>query len=355
MLSLNTEEDFTMKNNWKKIAAMALTLSIGISAIAAPVSAKWVQENNGKWWYYDSNPKNGFKKIDGVWYYFDRNGYMKKGWIQDGANWYYMDGSGKMVTGWKWISGKCYYFYSSGAMASDTIVENSYVNSSGAWVNGTNKSYAENSSVPDFGAFFGVEVAQKTEKDGSMFYGYIDKNATFNKRGEYYEKLLKEKGFTLKEKEQRKATYVKSVNGSALYVLLSTDETGHVYSVYFFDIPDFYGEASGNSNSSSGTTSNGVTYYSGFPTIPDYGAYLGVKTMLHKADESTDSYAYIGTKSSLKKYNDFLLDLGFVKSTSVTEDGVDMALYHYNGSEKAVLGTSYDSKTGTIIISCFID
>ena len=41
-----------MKNNWKKIAAMALTLSIGISAIAAPVSAKWVQENNGKWWYY---------------------------------------------------------------------------------------------------------------------------------------------------------------------------------------------------------------------------------------------------------------------------------------------------------------
>lgn len=345
-----------MKNNWKKIAAMALTLSIGISAIAAPVSAKWVQENNGKWWYYDSNPKNyaknGFKKISGSWYYFDRSGYMKKGWVQDGTDWYYMDGSGKMVTGWKWISGKCYYFYSSGAMASDTKINGSYVNTDGVWIKETNTSYRENANVPDFGALFGVDVAQKTNEKDTTFYGYIDNKKTFINRMQYYGEMLKSKGFTYKGTDSKGiSTYEQSINGDLLTIYISVGSDGHTCSVFFFEIPDLFGE----SNSSSGTTSNGVTYYSGFPTIPDYGAYLGVKTMLHKADESTDSYAYIGTKSSLKKYNDFLLDLGFVKSTSVTEDGVDMALYHYNGSEKAVLGTSYDSKTGTVIISCFID
>ena len=39
-----------------------------------------------------------------------------------------------MQTGWKWIEGSCYYFYEDGHMASDTWIDGSYVNGSGAWV-----------------------------------------------------------------------------------------------------------------------------------------------------------------------------------------------------------------------------
>lgn len=345
-----------MKRNGKKILALALTLSLGISAIATPVNAKWVQENNGKWWYYDSNPnnyaKNGWKKIDGVWYYFDRSGYMKTGWVQDGLDWYYLNSSGKMVTGWNWINGKCYYLDSSGAMASDSIIEGSYVDASGAWIKGTSKSYTENSNIPDFGALFGVDVAQKTIDKDTTFYGYIDNKNTFTNRMQYYGELLKSKGFTYKgTDEDGDSTYEQKINGDLLTIYMGMGSDGHTFSVFFFYIPDLFGDA----NSSSGTSSNGITYYSGHATIPDYGAYLGVKTVFHKADETTDSYAYIGTKSSLDRYNDLLLDQGFVRSTSTVEDGLYMNLYHYNGSEKAVLGTSYDPSIGTIMITIFLD
>lgn len=41
----------------------------------------------------------GRKKINGKWYFFDENGYMKTGWIKYKTKWYYCDESGAMLTG----------------------------------------------------------------------------------------------------------------------------------------------------------------------------------------------------------------------------------------------------------------
>lgn len=140
---------------------------------------RWKKDQNG-WWYQrddGSYPANAWEFIDGSWYYFDGRGYrvsgwlllgntyyymntdgkMQTGWVQDGGvyyymnpsgamctgwqlignNWYYFSGNGSMAAGgWHWIGGKCYYMHPSGIMASNTWIDNSYVDASGAWVPG---------------------------------------------------------------------------------------------------------------------------------------------------------------------------------------------------------------------------
>ena len=52
----------------------------------ASVRAKegWVQTDDGRWWYQDSdggNPKTSWRQIDGQWYFFDSEGY----WVDDNS------------------------------------------------------------------------------------------------------------------------------------------------------------------------------------------------------------------------------------------------------------------------------
>lgn len=194
-----------MKYVGKKAISFLMALAVSLSVCSAPVGAKWVQENNDKWWYYyDNNPqnyaKNGFKKINGSWFYFDKYGFMQTGWVQDKGKWYYMAPTGKMVTGWCWVDDKCYYFYQSGAMAQDTIIGNSYVNEYGVWTQDKKSShstyYSEYPNVPDFGALFGIDrIYYKSDEDGVM-YGY-----TCGKNYDLYFDKLEAAGFKLVDYE----------------------------------------------------------------------------------------------------------------------------------------------------------
>ena len=129
-----------MKKGCKKICALSLVIAMifGMSTttLAQETSAqesvhegilvadkvqkpegKWIKDSNG-WWYRNpdgSYPANQWKVLNGSWYYFGENGYMYE-------------------QGWHWINGKCYYMYSNGAMASNTWIDGSYVDASGAWV-----------------------------------------------------------------------------------------------------------------------------------------------------------------------------------------------------------------------------
>ena len=54
------------------------------------------------WYYFDSRGqavKEGWKKIDDVWYYFDDVGVMQTGWVDE--NRYYTNENGQMLTGWQ--------------------------------------------------------------------------------------------------------------------------------------------------------------------------------------------------------------------------------------------------------------
>ena len=84
---------------------------------------KWKRNNVG-WWYEYSNGsylKKCWKKINGKWYRFKKNGYMyENAWFRDkDGTRYYLDDTGAMVTGWKKIKKKWKYFDDSGAFDKD--------------------------------------------------------------------------------------------------------------------------------------------------------------------------------------------------------------------------------------------
>ena len=74
----------------------------------------WYKQN-GKWRYRE-NGKDvvGWKKVSGVWYYLNSDGYMRVGWLKDKGEWYLLNQNGAMQTGWKKIDSRWYWFDGSG-------------------------------------------------------------------------------------------------------------------------------------------------------------------------------------------------------------------------------------------------
>lgn len=77
----------------------------------------WLKDNNG-WWYCNADRSyttNNWQQIDGYWYYFNQQGYMKTGWLQSpfSNKWYWLStdsGStqGRMLTN-QWVDNGKYY------------------------------------------------------------------------------------------------------------------------------------------------------------------------------------------------------------------------------------------------------
>lgn len=89
---------------------------------------------DGFWYYFDheGNAETGWERIGGSWYYIDDQGRMKTGWLNDGGNWYYLKQTGAMVTGWYELGpGNIYYFGEDGRMYYDTVVDGRRLESSG--------------------------------------------------------------------------------------------------------------------------------------------------------------------------------------------------------------------------------
>ena len=83
------------------------------------VGGRWRQDRTG-YRYTDENgveANNGWRYIQGTWYYFDENGYAATGWRLINGKWYYMNSECKMQTGWLNLNDKWYYTDSTGAMA----------------------------------------------------------------------------------------------------------------------------------------------------------------------------------------------------------------------------------------------
>ncbi|BCZ46403.1 hypothetical protein psyc5s11_24700 [Clostridium gelidum] len=96
----------------KTIASLLILSSILVlNPIGA--NAEWKQDSNGWWNTEGTSYSVGWKEIDGKWYYFGQDGYMKTGWIKYG--------------------GKSYYLNSDGSMAHDATIDGLTVGSDGAW------------------------------------------------------------------------------------------------------------------------------------------------------------------------------------------------------------------------------
>lgn len=93
------------------------------------VTNSWIKamENGRTIWYYATNDgslrMDGWQRVGSYWYYFDGNGVMQTGWVDN--NNYYCDENGVMKTGWKQLTppsdffdgtenrsaGESYWFY----------------------------------------------------------------------------------------------------------------------------------------------------------------------------------------------------------------------------------------------------
>ena len=83
----------------------------------------WYTFGSKKRYYKNDKYYVGMKKVseDQSIYYFDKNGYMKKGWITYKNKKYYFGTDGKRCTGVQKIKGKYYYFSEKGVMKKGTV------------------------------------------------------------------------------------------------------------------------------------------------------------------------------------------------------------------------------------------
>ena len=118
----------------------------------------WQKENN-QWRYYEDNqPVSNWKKIAGVWYYFNQDGIMlsntifndyllnnsgalaESSWVKIDNQWYYATEDGKVTrNNWKKIAGVWYRFDENGIMISNAVYDDYLFKASGV--------FAENSWV----------------------------------------------------------------------------------------------------------------------------------------------------------------------------------------------------------------
>ena len=98
------------------------------------VKEGWQEENNN-WRFYEHNkPVTNWKKIQGKWYYFNKDGVMaENGWNFINGKWYFANSSGKISQNkWEKIGGAWYYFDKDGIMLSNTTFDNYLLTKSGA-------------------------------------------------------------------------------------------------------------------------------------------------------------------------------------------------------------------------------
>ena len=112
----------------------------------------WMRDEHG-WWLrladnsYPKAAKNGesiayaWEMVNGNWWAFDENGYIKTGWLRDETfgGWFYVDSERGIQTGWVQINGIWYYFHTvsdgkKGIMYADRKTPDGYyVDENGAW------------------------------------------------------------------------------------------------------------------------------------------------------------------------------------------------------------------------------
>ena len=123
------------------------------NSMANDAYSHWMQDEHG-WWLrfannsYPKGAKSGeagatyaWELVNGNWWAFDENGYIKTGWLRDDTygGWFYADPDTGMKIGWVLINGKWYYFHPTsdgkrGIMyAGQNTPDGYYVDETGAW------------------------------------------------------------------------------------------------------------------------------------------------------------------------------------------------------------------------------
>ena len=294
----------------------------------------WVLEEN-HWRFYENNaPVLNWKKIQGKWYYFNKDGIMLNDTIFDGYiltssgamvdygwsklqdKWYYANAFGKISQQkWEKIGGVWYYFDQDGVMLSNTIFDGYLFTNSGAM--------AENSWVKQDGQWYyslssGKVIKNKWDKISGTWY-YFNKDAAMASnqwQGNYY---LKASG-AMAEKE-----WIFDKNYDSWFYLKS----GGAYAAREW-IGSYYLKAGGYMAKSEWIDDS---YYKARYYVDENGVYV---TGTHKIDGQTHQFQSTG-----KWIGETSVSRGFEKGTynniiflDPGHGGKDPGASYYNITEK---------------------
>lgn len=131
----------------RKFLTKVIFATLAVTILFHPlysVDASWQESPDKGWWNTNNSAlgySTGWEQIEGIWYYFDAQGWMQTGWINVNGTWYYINESGAMQTGWICINEIWYYLNESGAMCSNQWIGDYYVTDNGAmaidsWIGG---------------------------------------------------------------------------------------------------------------------------------------------------------------------------------------------------------------------------
>ena len=142
----------------------------------------------------DAAVSGGWKKNDGVWYYYMPDGDKVTGWKKVGGKWYYFSKDGVMQTGWRYISGKWYYLNPGGDMALNEYRDGFWLGKNGAWDTRYGRGrWKKNSKGQWYQDGKWYPRSRELKIDGKLYYfdsaGYLQENADSPEYGKGITKL----------------------------------------------------------------------------------------------------------------------------------------------------------------------
>ena len=363
---------------------------VGSDGAAIVNSWKQIEAEGRKFWaYFDNKGKvvrNSWKKISDIWYYFDDEGHMATGWVDN--NNYYLGENGAMYTGWHKLmppdqnsdsnrpaspgdqgldnDKKWYYFGSNGkkyvpssSFGEKKIGENKYAfDSSGAMVVGwVNVVDTTNDTITDYRYYNSDGTIRKgwyaIQPPDALSSQYDDEVEWFYFNNQVVPQASGSN--ELKANDMIKISnkyYLFAKNGNPTTGLrkVYTDNSGN-YSAYYFGGSDesFAHTGKVNVKQSDGTTE---TYYfqegsgKGFTGVRDSSLYY--KGRIQRADNDT-RYVVISLRDEASgAYTNYVVNTSGKIVRSLTVKNADKVEYktdasgvltHVNGSTDGVRNT----------------
>ena len=167
-------EPIILKNGWEKIDGIWYYFTADVKATG------WKKISN-VWYFFNSSGamQTGWKKINNVWYYLKPSGAMATGWLKVSNVWYYFNGSGAMQTGWIKVSGTYYYMHPSGAMAENEWVQGYWLSKGGKWTYKNKASWHANATGKWYGDTSGWYAKSESLKIDGKIYRFDSRGYTY--------------------------------------------------------------------------------------------------------------------------------------------------------------------------------